>query len=272
MLPESTTEFTFANIETVLERRAFQEYLEYYLEDFVGANEKAPSESLLRSAGITALALGSYPERSEWYCVLRGDFTLIREALSMAVTISGANPFTDLVEVRQGVEIFGVFRDDGYHPLDELYFVMPDMGTLAMTKDLEGAREMADRWLDGAGLPDSFVRMLRDWGRADYLNIYSAGNQGGNTPSSPLDAIKLSGFHVTLGQAATTAIRSLNQFADEEQATTAADWLNEQTEPYYRKIGFYPSVRIESWQHRGATAYAEGVVPDEVVLDVIFGD
>ena len=80
MLPERTNGYLFANIETIMQRPAFQESLEYALDDFVGANEKAPSEALLRSSAITALAFGSArgDESSEWYCVMRGDFTLIQ--------------------------------------------------------------------------------------------------------------------------------------------------------------------------------------------------
>ena len=271
MLPERTNEYLFANIETIMQRPAFQESLEYALDDFVGANEKAPSEALLRSSAITALAFGSArgDESSEWYCVLRGDFTLINEALSIAAMMSGDNPFTELVEVHLGVEIFGVFFDDGYHALDELYLVVPDMNTMALTKDLDGAREMAERWLAGSELPTAFARMLRDWGRVDYINAFRVDRQVGSAPPSPLDTVEFGGIYVTLLPDSTSAVGELRQLGSGEQAEAAAAWLNEQPEPYYRRIGYSPGFRIEQWEYRESIVYGHGVVPDDYVERVI---
>ena len=90
MVPANTSQFSFVNIETVMRRPPFQEVLEYSLEDFIGSNEKAPSEELLRSAGVSALVLGNNRDY-EWSCILRGDFTMIQEALSQAAMESGAS-------------------------------------------------------------------------------------------------------------------------------------------------------------------------------------
>ncbi len=271
MLPANTSQFSFVNIETVMRRPPFQEVLEYSLEDFIGSNEKAPSEELLRSAGVSALVLGNTRDY-EWSCILRGDFTMIQEALSQAAMESGASPYTKLVENHRNVEVFGVFVDRTHAPVDELYLVMPDRQTLILSKDLDRAREMVDRRLDSVGLPEPLAMMLGDWGSADYLQIFEMEGDSGDAQSRPIDASEFLVIHATLEEDATTRLRVLQQFGDETQAALAAAWLQEQTEPRWRNIGYGTGVQVEQWLQKGPTVYAEVAVPDEEVLGLIMSN
>ena len=203
MLPASTTDFMFTNIETVMERPVFQETFQYGLMDFVG-DEKSPSEELLRSAGVNALALGNNREY-EWSCILRGDFTLMQEALNLATTMSGNNPSTELVEEHRGIKIFGVFLERSYAQRDVLYLAMPSLDTLALTKDLDRMREMIERRLDGGSLPEPLAAMLEDWGLPDYYFALSLGGLGGDFQDSPIAAVRFYAFHATLSSGSTTS-------------------------------------------------------------------
>ena len=262
--------FTYANIETVMERPAFEEILEYGLMDFVN-DEKSPSEELLRSSAVNVLILG-YDHEYEWFCILRGDFTLMQESLELATTIPDTNPFTELVEDSRGVKIFGVFLDDGYHPLDELYLATLNQDTLLLTKDLDLMREMVERRLDGGSLPEPLAVMLEDWGLPDYYFAQSLEGMDGDSQDSPIAASRVYAFHATLSEGETTTLRALRQFDDEEQASRAVAWLQEQTEPRYRRIGWGDHVSIDQWRHRGATVYAEATVPDEDVPALVQGN
>ena len=270
MLPASTTDFMFANIETVMERPVFQEIFQYDLMDFVD-DEKSPSEELLRSAGVNALILGNNREY-EWSCILRGDFTLMQEALNLAITISGNNPSTELVEEHRGIKIFGVFLERSYAQRDVLYLAMPSLDTLALTKDLDRMREMIERRLDGGSLPESLAAMLEDWGLPDYYFALSLGGLGGDSQDSPIAAARFYAFHATLSSGSTTILRALQQFDGEEQAAAAVAWLQEQAEPRFRRIGWGDSVSIDEWRQKGATVYAEATVPDEDVPGLVQGN
>ena len=271
ILPADTSQISFVNIETVMLRPAFKEDLEYSLEDFIRSNEKAPSEELLRSAGVSALVLG-YDREYEWSCILRGDSAMIQKALSQAAMEPGVSPSTKLVEIHRNVEIFGVFVDRTHAPVDELYLVIPDRQILILSKGLGRAREMVDRRLDGVGLPEPLAMMLRDWGRADYLEIFEMENNRGDAPSRPIDVSEFLVIHATLEEDATTRLRVLQQFGDETQAALAAAWLQEQTEPHWRNIGYGAGVQVEQWLQKGSTVYAEVAVPDEEVLGLIMSN
>ena len=270
MLPAGTAEFMFANIETVIERPVFQEIFEYGLMDFVG-DEKSPSEELLRSAGVNALVLGNNREY-EWSCILRGDFTLMQEALELATAISGYNPSTKLVEEHRGIKIFGVFLERSYAQPDVLYLAMPDLDTLALTKDLDRMREMIERRLDGGSLPVPLAAMLEDWGLPDYYFALSVGGLGDDSQDNPMAASRFYAFHATLSSGSATILRALQQFDGEEQAAAASAWLQEQTEPRFRRIGWGDSVSIDEWRQKGATVYAEATVPDEDMPALVQGN
>ena len=269
VLPAGTTQFMFANIETVLERPVFEEIFEYGLMDFVD-DEKSPSEELLRSSAVNALILG-HDREFEWSCILSGDFMLMQNALELATTMPNANPFTELVEERRGIRIFGVFLDDGYHPLDELYLAMPNRDTLVLTKDLDRMREMVERRLDGGSLPEPLAVMLEDWGLPDYLFV-SLQESGSDSQDRPTAASRLYAFHATLSEGETTTLRGLRQFDDEEQAAIAVTWLQEQTNPRFRRLGWGDYVSIDEWRQKGSTVYAEVTVPDEDLPNLVQGN
>ena len=266
MLPSDAAQFVFANIETAMERPVFREELEYGLEEFVD-DEKSPGAELFRASGVTAMVLG-YNLDYDWYCILRGDFTLMQEALKLATTISGDNPSTELIEEHQGVEIFGVFLERSYAQRDVLYLAMPYQDTLVLTKEFEPMKEMVGRRLDGGSLPQPLAVMLDDWGLPDYIHAYDTAAVGGGQ-STPLDATKFYAAHVTLEENEDTTLRLLYQFDSDDQASEAAAWLQEQTEPRFRTIGYNKRMQHSQWTQKGPTVHAHITAPDEDALDLI---
>ncbi len=273
MLPENSAQLIFADVEALTQRRAFNEILEGTLRSFVRSNEKAPNEELLRASSIDAVVVG-FDREWGWSCILQGDFRLTLDALRRASGESGKSPYTELVEIRGDVEIYGVFADRSHGPRDELYLALPDLETLALTEDLHRMREMVDRRQGGLSLPHALAVMLEDWGLPDYLHVFDVENYRDNSDRSspmshPAEFMKFYGVHVTLADDLTTTIRMLQQFDNEQRASAAAAWLQAQTEPHYRTIRYGKTVMHSQWTQRGPTVYAHITVPDEDSLDLI---
>ena len=198
----------------------------------------------------------------------------MQDALRRASTGSGDSPHTELVETRGEVEIYGVFLDRSHGPRDQLYLALPDLETLALSKDLHRVREMVDRLQGGLRLPHALNILVEDWGLPDYLHVfdvesYRETNDRSSPMSQPAEFMKFYGVHVTLADDLTTTIRMLQQFDNEQRASAAAAWLQAQTEPHYRTIGYRKKVMHSQWTQRGPTVYAHITVPDEDSLDLI---
>ena len=67
-------------------------------------------------------------------------------------------------------------------------------------------------------------------------------------------------------------LRAMQQYDSEEEAVEAAGWLQEQTEPQWRNIGWGASATIDQWRQRGATVYGEITVPDGDVPGLVQGN
>ena len=104
LLPVDASSFTFVDIESVGQRPAFQDGVEFQLSHFVSGDEIPFAEELLRSIGARSLALSSPYDRFEWACVLRGDFAQVQSALRQAAE-SGVGLFVSIIETHRQVEI-----------------------------------------------------------------------------------------------------------------------------------------------------------------------
>ena len=268
LLPVDASSFTFVDIESVGQRPAFQDDVEFQLSHFVSGDEIPFAEELLRSIGARSLALSSPDDRFEWACVLRGDFAQVQSALRQAAE-SGVGLSVSIIETHRQVEIFALVRERASSE-SEVYLTVLDEQTLAVSPDLDAMREIINRLQDSLSLPETLAMMLQDWGLPNYLQVFKAEIGTGGIQSSPIEAVKLYGVHATLGEEAATVLRFLFQFDDEEQASAAAAaWLGEQEEPHYRNAGYGSGVQVDRWRASGPTVYAEVIVPDEDVLELI---
>ncbi len=267
MLPADTKVHIFVDLETVTQRPAFRDDVEFQLSHFVDGDEIPLAEDLLRSIGADAIALSSLYTRFGWACVLRGDLTRVQGVLRQAAE-SGAGLSASIIETHRKVEIFALVRERA-RSKSEVYLAVLDQETLAASPDLDAVREMIDRRQDGLILPQPLAMMILDWGLPDYLAVHKTENGSGDAQSSPIDAVKIYAVHATLAEDATTTLRFLNYFDDEEQAATAADWLGEQEEPYLRNVGYGIGAQIDKWRAKGPTVYAEVTVPDKDALELI---
>ena len=258
----------FVDIETVTQRPAFQEDVEFQLSHFVSMEEVGLAEELLRSIGTHAIALSSPYSGSGWACVLKGDFTRVQGALRQAAE-SGTGLSTTITETHQQVEIFALIRHHSSGYESQIYLAMPDQQTLAVSPDLNTVRVMIEQRQAGLSLPQPMAVMLQDWGFPDYLQVFEAENFSSDDQSTPIDALRLYGVHLTLADDATTTLRFLQQFEDATEATAAKAWLQEQSEPHLQRVGLGRGVQIDQWRVKGPTVYAEVTVPDEDVLDLI---
>ena len=128
---------------------------------------------------------------------------------------------------------------------------------------------MIYRRLDGGSLPQPLAVMLDDWGLPDHFHAYDTSAVGGGQ-STPLDATKFYAVHVTLEEDENTTLRLLYQFDSDDQASEAAAWLQEQTEPRFRAIGYNKRMQHSQWAQRGPTVHAHITAPDEDALDLIW--
>ena len=269
MLPAGASQFIFVDIEAAMERSAFRESVEFQLGHFVNLNEIPLAEELLRSIGVSAMALGDFYTGSEWACILRGDFALVQGALRLAAAAESVGGLSaSMIDAHRNVEIFSLVRKTRRSEI-QVYLAVPDRKTLAASQDLELVKEIINRQRDGLSLPQSFVAILEEWGRPDYLDALRLGSDPNLTLPGPLSAAKYYAFHATLGENATTTMRALQQFNDDDEAAAAAAWLGEQEDAFWRRIGYGNGAEIDQWRAKGQSVYAEAKVADEDMLDLI---
>ena len=162
LLPVDASSFTFVDIESVGQRPAFQEDVEFQLSHFVSGDEIPFAEELLRSIGASSLALSSLDDRFEWACVLRGDFAQVQSALRQAAE-SGVGLSVSIIETHLQVAIFALVRERASSE-SEVYLTVLDEQTLAVSPDLDAMREIINRLQDSLSLPEPLAMMLQDWG------------------------------------------------------------------------------------------------------------
>ena len=269
MLPAGASQFTFVNLEAAMERPAFREVVEFQLSDFVNLDEILLAEELLRSTHVSAIVMGDFYTRFEWACILSGDFALVQGALRLAASVdSGGGLSAGMIDAHRDVEIFSLVRKTRRSEI-QVYLAILDRKTLAASQDLELVKEIIDRHRDGLSLPQSFAAMLEEWGHPDYLDALRLGSDPNQTLPDPLGAAKYYAFHATLGENATTTMRVLQQFSDDDQAAVAAAWLGEQEDPVWRSVGYGNGARIDQWRAEGQSVYGEANVTDEDFLALI---
>ena len=269
MLPAGASQFTFVNLEAAMERPAFREVVEFQLSDFVNLDEIPLAEELLRSTHVSAIVMGDFYDRFEWACILSGDFALVQGALRLAASVDSVGGLSaGMIDAHRDVEIFSLVRKTRRSEI-QVYLAILDRKTLAASQDLELVKEIIDRQRDGLSLPQSFAVMLEDSGHPDYLDALRLGSDPNLTLPGPLSAAKYYAFHATLGENATTTMRVLQQFSDDDQAAVAAAWLGEQEDPVWRSVGYGSGARIDQWRAKGQSVYGEANVADEDVLGLI---
>ena len=122
----------------------------------------------------------------------------------------------------------------------------------------------------GANCPRDWPLWWEDWGLGDFLEAFPS--ESFDEQGRPIDATRIYAFHAELADGSATVFRALRQFDDAEQAAAAVAWLQEQTEPRFRRIGWGDSVSIDQWRHKGETVYAEATVPDEDLPALVQGN
>ena len=260
--------YAYINLETVSQRPGLKDHVEFRLGHFVSRDELPFAQDLLISVGVRALALSSL-FTNKWACILWGDFGQAGDALREAAA-SGSGLSVNVVDTHREVEIYVLVRtrDSGYE--SEIYLAVPTGETLAASPNLDNVRNMIDRHIDGGQLPEDLAAMVEDWGLSDILEVFLSESRSDH--SSPIDASRTYAMHATLADGSATIVRALLQFQDEEQATTATSWINEQTEPRWRNIGWGESTTIDQWRHKGSTVYGEVTLFDEDLPGLMQGN
>ena len=268
LLPDSRM-YSYINLETVSQRPDLQEHVEFQLAHFVSQGELPFAQELLVSIGAEALLLSSPVRTYGWAIVLLGDFTRLAEALRASAQ-SGGGLSVSVIDTYRDIDIYALVRTKSSGYQTEIYLTVLDPETLTASKDPDSVRDVIDRHKDGGQLPKGLPAMVEDWGLSDFLEVFP--NEAFDDQGSPTDAGRVYAFHVELADESTTILRALQQFDDEEHAVAAAAWLNEQTEPRFRRIGWGSSVTIDGWRHSGSTVFGEATVPDEDVPDLLLGN
>ena len=268
LLPDSRL-YAYVNLETAAQRPDLQEHVEFQLGHFVSQNELPFAEELLLSVGAKALVL-SFPFRtSGWAIVLLGDFTWLAEGLTASAQ-GGTGLSVSVVDNHREIDIYSLLRGKASGYQTEIYLAVVDSKTLTASPDPDAVRIVVDRYIDGGQLPKGLASMVEHWGLSDFLEAFP--NEGFDDQAGPTDAARIFAYQVELADGSSTILRALRQFDGEEQAAAAAAWLNEQTEPRFRRIGWGDSVSIDEWRQKGATVYAEATVPDEDVPGLLQGN
>ncbi len=258
LLPDSRM-YAYINLETVLQRPALQEHVEFELGHFVSLDELPFAEELLVSIGAEALLISSAFYSNEWAIILLGDFTRLADALNASAQSSGGLSVS-VIDTHREIDIYALVRTKSSGYQSEIYLTVLGPETLAASPDADLVRDMIDRHNDGGQVPKGLAAMVEDWGLSDFLEVFH--NEAFDDQGRPIDASRVYAFHAELADESTTILRALRQFDDEDQAAAAAAWLNEQTGRQYRKIGWGSSATIDEWRHRGSTVFGEARVPD----------
>ena len=221
------------------------EHVEFQLEHFVSQEELPLAEELLLAVGTRGLTLAAPNSRGDWAVILLGDFSRVEDALRLGAE-SGAGLSTQVVDTHQGVDIFALVRRRSSGRESEIYLAALNSETLAASPDLPQVREMISRQQGILELPQALAVMVEDWGLSDFLQVIDVGafGAGSGGEETPLDKQRFFGFHAQLADDSMTTLRALHQFDDEEQAAAAAAWLQEQTEPRWRNIGWGASAMV----------------------------
>ena len=261
--------YAYINLETVSGRPNLAEHVEFQLGHFVSLEELPLAEELLVSVGAEALVLSSPFRTYGWAIVLLGDFGRLAEVLGASAR-SGGGLSVGVIDTYREIDIYALVRTKSTGRQSEIYLTVLDSEALAASPDHDAVREMIDRHIDGGRLPEGLASLVQEWGVSDFLEAFPIEVSGDQ--DDPADAASAFAFHAELGEGSTTTLRALHQFESEGQAEAAATWLNEQTEPRYREIGWGSSAKIDQWRRRGSTVYGEVTVPDEDVPALVQGN
>jgi hypothetical protein len=273
ILPPDAFVYAYVNVESAAKRPDLMEHVEFQLEHFVSQEELPLAEELLLAVGTRGLTLAGPNSRGDWAVILLGDFSRVEDALRLGAE-SGAGLSTQVVDTHQGVDIFALVRRRSSGRESEIYLAALNSETLAASPDLPQVREMISRQQGILELPQALAVMVEDWGLSDFLQVIDVGafGAGSGGEETPLDKQRFFGFHAQLADDSMTTLRALHQFDDEEQAAAAAAWLQEQTEPRWRNIGWGASAMVDEWRDKGATVYGEVAVPDEAMPGLVQGN
>ena len=268
LVPDSMM-YAYINLERVSQRPGLEEHVEFQLSHFVSLDEVPIAEELLVSVGAEAMVLSSPFRTSEWAIVLRGDFVRLAEVLRASAE-SGTGLSVSVTDTHREVDIYALVRTKSTGRESEIYLTVLDADTLAASTDADAVRGVIDRHADGGQLPEGLAALVDDWGLGDFLEAFPIEASAGQ--GKPTDGAGVYAFHTELGDGSFSVFRALRQFDDADQASAAAAWLNEQEEPRYRNIGWGSSVTVDQWLHKGATVYAETVVPDADLPALVQGN
>ena len=268
VMPDSEL-YVYIDLDSVSRRPSLQEHVEFQLSHFVSYDELPFAEELLASIGADALILSVPVYRFDWAILLQGDFTRLTEALRVSAE-SGGGLSVSVVDTHRKIDIYALVRNKSSGYRSEIYLAVLDAGALAASPDPDALRDVMERHLDGGQLPKGLVAIVEDWGLGVFLEAFLVEAIG--PQESPLAEATVFAFRADLADGSNSTLRELRQFESEEQAAAAATWLNEQTEPFWREIGWADSVSIEEWLHQGATVYAEATIPDEELPYLVQGN
>ena len=260
LMPDSEL-YVYINLDAVSQRPGLQEHVEFQLSHFVASDEIPFAEELLASISADALIF-SFP-------LYRFDWAILLQDALRASAESGGGLSVSVVDTHRDIDIYALVRTN----LDyrsEIYLAVLDAGDMAASPDPDALRDVMERHADGGRLPRGLVSLVDDWGLGDFLEAFLVEAIG--PQESPLAEATVFAFRADLAGGSNSTLRELRQFDDEEQAVAAAAWLNEQTEPFWREIGWGDSVSIEEWLHRETTVYAEVTLPDEELPYLVQGN
>ena len=272
LLPGDSRVAMYLDIETVSQRPALSEAIEFQLWNFFSNRDLPLAEEMLNSADVRALSLSFLHPSGNWACILNGNFVQVEDTLQLTAEPGAGLSMTER-EPHREVAIFTVAPGIGpaSGALPEIYVAIPSSDTLVASPSLSAVREMVERRVDGGNLPEPLAVMLEDWGLADYNLVASLEELNGDSWDRPTVPARYYALHATLSEESTTIMRALRQYDNDEQAAASVAWRNEQTEPYFRKIGWAGTVSIDEWRHKGATEYAEATVPDADIPAIVQG-
>ena len=273
MLPANSLIYTHINIESTKSRPDLREHVEFQVSHFVSEDQLPFAEELLAGLGVRTLTLSRPHERYEWACILRGDMSLIASALS-SFSETGEDLSVSVIETSAWTDIYALVRTRSSGRQSEIYMAVLDDETLAASPDYPALFDVVARSREPLQLPHALSSLVKEWGNGDFLQVVNAAffGLGATAQGTPLDRQRLFAFHATLAEDSTTVLRAIQQYDDEEHASEAAKWLQQQDEPRWRNIGWGSTATVDQWRQRGATVYGEVTVPDADVPGLVQGN
>ena len=272
LLPESPL-YSYSDIETASQRPGLRAQVELQLAHFVSRDELPLAEELLLSIGAKGLVVAVSFERFAWTMILSGNFVRVADALRQSAE-SGMGLSVTVADTYRELDIYSLVRTRSSGRTSEIYLAVLNPGALAASPDPDALREVWDRHQDGGELPRTLAAMVEDWGLSNLFQSVQVHSFGGGVGAedTPINKARFVAFHANTVDDTTAALRFLQQFEDEEQATQAVAWLNEQPEPHWKNIGWGETTAIDQWRQSGATVYGEAVVPDESLPGLVQGN